>query len=54
MKGIGGRLRQRIEDFRVEEIPKLLPEGDEYTVFWLEKFNWDTNNAIRAIANPCM
>lgn len=50
MKGIGGRLRQRIEDFRVEEIPKLLPEGDEYTVFWLEKFNWDTNNAIRAIA----
>ncbi|MEM5804547.1 MAG: tRNA pseudouridine(13) synthase TruD [Candidatus Aenigmatarchaeota archaeon] len=50
MKGIGGRLRQRIEDFRVEEIPKPLPEGEEFTIAWMEKFNWDTNSAVRAIA----
>ena len=50
MKGVGGRLRQRIEDFKVEEIPKPLPEGEEFTVFWMEKFNWDTNNALKALA----
>ena len=50
MKAIGGRLRQRIEDFKVEEVPKPLPEGDDYTVFWMEKFNWDTNGAIRMLA----
>lgn len=49
--GIGGRLRQRIEDFKVEELPKKSPPGEEYTIFWLEKFNWDTNRAIEAIAN---
>jgi len=49
--GIGGRLRQRIEDFLVEEIPIDLPEGDEYTIFWMEKFNSDTNRALKVIAN---
>ncbi len=64
-QGIGGRLRQRISDFIVEEIPpenlshqimeKKLKEkkfGPHYkhTIFWLEKFNWDTHQAIRAIA----
>lgn len=49
--GIGGRLRQRIEDFQVEEMPKPSPPGDEYTIFRLEKFNWDTHAAIKAIAD---
>ena len=48
--GIGGRLKQRIEDFKVEEIPKKLEKGDEYTIFWMEKFNWDTHRAVGEIA----
>jgi len=48
--GIGGRLKQRIEDFVVEEIPKEMPPGDEYTLFWMEKFNWDTHKAVKEIA----
>lgn len=48
--GIGGRIRRRIEDFIVEEIPKPIIPGDEYTIFWLEKFNWDVHRALKAIA----
>jgi tRNA pseudouridine13 synthase len=62
MQTIGGRLRQRIEDFVVEEIPpketlheKLQKQkyGEEegvHTVFWMEKFNWDTNMAVKELA----
>ncbi len=49
--GISGRLRQRIEDFKVEEIPIKLHPGDEYTIFWMEKFNSDTNRALKVLAN---
>lgn len=49
-EGIGGRLRQRIEDFQVEEIPIILEPGEEYTIFWMEKFNWDNNKALMYIA----
>ncbi len=49
--GIGGRLRQRISDFIVEELPTASTPSDEYTIFWLEKFNWDAYQAIKAIAN---
>ncbi len=48
--GIDGRIKQRIEDFIVEEIPEKSPPGDEYTIFWLEKFNWDIHRAIKVIA----
>ena len=48
--GVGGRLRQRIEDFKVEEIPKKMPPGEEFTLFWMEKFNEDTNRAIAVLA----
>lgn len=53
--GIGGRLKQRIEDFVVEEIPLQSREktengNGEYIIFWLEKFNWDTNQILRLIA----
>ncbi len=64
-EGIGGRLRQRISDFAVEEIPpknlshaqldqklkdKKFNPHHKHTIFWMEKFNWDTHQAIRAIA----
>jgi len=52
--GVGGRIRQRIEDFRVEEIEDAplhrKVEGGDHTVFWMEKFNWETNQALREIA----
>jgi tRNA pseudouridine13 synthase len=50
--GIGGKLRERIEDFIVDEIPKHtdLAENGEYTHFNLEKENWETISAVRAIA----
>ena len=47
-----GRIRQRIEDFYVEEIPgdiKVDPNG-KYAIFWLEKMNWDTMRAIMRLA----
>ncbi|MBS3117457.1 tRNA pseudouridine(13) synthase TruD [Candidatus Woesearchaeota archaeon] len=45
------RIKQRPDDFIVEEIPKLevLKKGD-YTYFLLEKRNWNTLEAIKAIA----
>ncbi len=56
-EGIGGRIKQRIEDFIVEEIPLQKSaerndkiETDEYIIFWLEKFNWDTNQILKLIA----
>ncbi|MBU3957786.1 MAG: tRNA pseudouridine(13) synthase TruD [Nanoarchaeota archaeon] len=56
-EGVGGRIKQRIEDFVVEEIPPRKsaeknnkPESDEYIIFWLEKFNWDTNQILKLIA----
>jgi tRNA pseudouridine13 synthase len=58
-KGIGGRIKQRIEDFKVEEIPKKVfplhdlmkrKDDNKYTVFWMEKFNWDTQGALMALA----
>jgi tRNA pseudouridine13 synthase len=50
--GVGGKLRERIEDFIVHEIPKhtFLAEDGEYTHFNLEKENWETISAVRAIA----
>jgi len=50
--GVGGKLRVRVEDFIVDEIAFPIPpriEG-EYTHFTLEKRNWETAGAIRAIA----
>jgi len=51
-KGIGGELRQRSEDFFVEEVWKDSGEvGDGgYTHFTMEKKGWDTNRAIRELA----
>ncbi len=56
-EGIGGRIKQRIEDFVVEEMPLQKSsetngkiETCEYIVFSLEKFNWDTNQILKLIA----
>ncbi len=50
--GVGGRLRQKIEDFIVEEIfePSEEDEKGEYVHFILEKRDWDTIRAIDALA----
>ncbi len=53
--GIGGRIRQRVEDFQVWELPKEKPvdtdpEKNVYTLFTLEKWNWDAHLALRALA----
>jgi tRNA pseudouridine13 synthase len=38
LPGIGGVLKQRVEDFEVEEIPAYLPEGQgEFLYLWVEK-----------------
>ncbi|MBU5575207.1 MAG: tRNA pseudouridine(13) synthase TruD [Candidatus Aenigmatarchaeota archaeon] len=52
MEKINGKLRQRIEDFYVEEIPMDIKEdkNGEYSIFILEKFNWETTQAILRIA----
>ncbi len=45
------QIKQSPEDFIVEEIPKDLPLGKgDYTYFILEKKNWNTREAIKAIA----
>jgi len=46
------QIKQKPEDFLVEEIPKDLPLGKgDYTYFILEKKNWNTREAIKAIAS---
>jgi tRNA pseudouridine13 synthase len=51
-RGIGGRLRVKVEDFDVEELPLPIPAEPygEHTHFTLEKRNWETIGAIKAIA----
>ncbi len=45
-------IKQQPEDFIVEEIPKDLPlGGGDYTYFILEKKNWNTREAVKAIAS---
>ncbi len=46
------QIKQKPEDFMVEEIPKNMALGSgEYTYFLLEKKNWNTREAIKAIAS---
>ena len=51
-RGIGGKLRSEINDFQVEETYEESREraNGEYTHFVLEKRNWSTMTAIKAIA----
>ena len=48
--GIGGRLRARPEDFRVEEIPLASPSGDgEHLHLWVEKRGISTIEVLRTL-----
>ncbi|MDI6655464.1 MAG: tRNA pseudouridine(13) synthase TruD [Candidatus Hydrothermarchaeota archaeon] len=49
-RGIGGKLRTKIDDFFVAEVYNVENPGWEYTYFTLEKKNWNTIDAIKALA----
>ena len=53
--GIGGLLKTRVEDFRVEEIariPALDPKG-RFTVARVSLNNWETNRFLGRLAKAC-
>ena len=54
-EGIGGVLKVRVEDFRVEEIariPALDPKG-RFTVVRVTLTNWETNRYLNRLAKAC-
>ena len=53
--GIGGILKVRVEDFRVEEvspIPALDPKG-RFTVVRATLENWETNRFLKRLSRAC-
>jgi tRNA pseudouridine13 synthase len=53
--GIGGILKVRVEDFRVEEvssIPALDPKG-RFTVVRATLINWETNRFLKRLSRAC-
>lgn len=51
MLGIGGKIKQRPEDFIVEEIPeKARKITNEHVIFWVEKINLDTQDVVRILS----
>ena len=51
LPGIGGHIKGRPEDFRVEEIPRYRPGGvGEHTYFEIEKVGLSTFEAVRRVA----
>ncbi len=53
--GIGGVLKSRVEDFRVEEIskiPALDPKG-RFTVTRITMINWETNRFLKRLSKAC-
>jgi|TARA_B110000211_G_C14090941_1_gene559048 tRNA pseudouridine13 synthase len=54
-EGIGGILKSRVEDFRVEEIskvPALDPKG-RFTVTRITMVNWETNRFLKRLSSAC-
>ena len=50
-KGIGGTIRNQYEDFYVEEIPEIIPEGEGPNVYvWIEKLGRTTLDVALDIA----
>lgn len=50
-KGIGGTIRNRYEDFYVEEIPELIPEGEGPNIWiWIEKLGRTTLDVLLDIS----
>lgn len=51
LPGIGGRIKERVEDFCVEELPLYPPNGEgEHTFFEMRKAGQSTFQAVRDIA----
>jgi tRNA pseudouridine13 synthase len=51
LPGIGGQIKQQLEDFQVEELPLYPPSGEgEHTFFEIRKAGLSTYEAVRAIA----
>ena len=53
--GIGGLLKVRIEDFRVEEVSRTpaLDKKGRFTVVRATLHNWETNRYLRRLAGAC-
>ena len=50
-KGIGGTIRNRYEDFYVEEIPEIIPSGEGPNIYiWIEKLGRTTLDVVLDIA----
>ena len=50
-KGIGGTIRNQYEDFYVEEIPEIIPDGEGPNVYvWIEKLGRTTLDVVLDIA----
>ncbi len=50
-EGIGGTIKEKPEDFTVEEILKIkLSDEGQFTVIKVKKINWDTLNFVRVLA----
>jgi tRNA pseudouridine13 synthase len=48
---VGGRYKERIEDFEVEEVPSYEPSGDgTHTWLWIEKRGLSTLDAMKVLA----
>ena len=54
-EGIGGLLKARVEDFRVEESSKVpaLDDKGRFTVVRVTMTNWETNRYLRRLARAC-
>jgi tRNA pseudouridine13 synthase len=51
LPGIGGVIKERVEDFLVEELPLYAPSGEgEHTFFEIRKVGISTFQAVRTIA----
>ncbi len=51
LPGIGGRIKERVEDFQVEELPLYPPSGEgQHTFFEIRKEGISTFQAVRMIA----
>jgi len=51
LPGIGGAIKERVEDFAVEELPLYAPAGaGEHTFFEIQKVGLSTFQAVRDIA----
>lgn len=51
LPGIGGLLKQQLEDFQVEEIPAYLPSGEgDHLYLWIEKHDMGAEFFLRQIA----